>query len=604
MSAEPTAPHTPWSFTHWLQSKERMMGQLRLIIAVLALAVLAYAGPRLVESITPEVYDPSQGCTYTAAEDSPPVFADMAEAGQPFILTWAIRNTGTCNWGDGVAFARVSDQIPSDQNKIQIGSQSPAAIQKQPQNPARLLRLDLATPMKAMPIPGLYETSWQMRTPGNLPFGPVMTRYVQVYAPGAPPLSPSWNRPPLTPQSILQTVLSMLYYALPALVAMFIVLRRGNEFLIQLYHLHAPASGRKHIMAMMFGQPRYYLRVYQGQLEYDAAHAPAAIIGGPAWLLVAEHNAAVIERGARFSRIVGPGYTFLQAHERVRGAVDLQIQQRRWREKSLTKDGIPVELDVDLIFRITEKNLPGDAPPEPPPPLRLRHRIRKKLGLRVPTAFLEASKPHRFSREAVRRAIYETAIFSPDQAPDWTRSFTNVRAGDVGDQMAEMRLDELSSPDDPDLHPMRAMVDAGLEVARKIGATQGIDLIDVHAGVIEMPDDIKKLVEEQRIGNWQVEWKRRARQLKAEGEARALQSMEEARAEAQANMIQALTEGFRIATANDPKATTDVIAMRFIDALTLIQPRTEVRPPAAEGSGQEARIEKLESMLNRMRHNS
>ena len=163
----------------------------------------------------------------------------------------------------------------------------------------------------------------------------------------------------------------------------------------------------------------------------------------------------------------------------------------------------------------------------------------------------------------------------------------------------------LSSPDDPDLHPMRAMVDKGLEVARKMGAPQGIDLIDLHTGVIEVPGDIKKLIEEQRIGNWQVEWKRRARQLKAEGEARALQSMEEARAEAQANMIQALTEGFRIATANDPKATTDVIAMRFIDALeTLIQPTTEVRPPAVEGSGQEARIEKLESMLNRMRHNS
>ena len=597
MSAEP-APHTPWSFTQWLQSKERMMGQLRLLIAVIALAALAIGGPLLSGSIAPTVSDRDRQCTYNAAEDTPPL-ADTAEAGQPFILTWAVRNTGTCNWGDGVAFVRVSDQIPSDQDKTQIGSQS---------QPATISLLHLTTPMKAMSTPGFYETKWQMRTPGNLPFGPIMTRYVQVDAPGAASLPPP-NRPQLTGLSILLSILqgaaSMLYYALPAFLAMFLVLRRGNEFLIELYHLRAPASGYKHIIALMFGQPAYYLRVHQGQLEYDAAHAPAAIIGGPAWLLVAEHNAALIERGAKFSRIVGPGYTFLRAHERVRGAVDLQIQQRRSREKSLTKDGIPVELDVDLIFRITEKNLPGDAPPEPPHPLRLRHRIRKKLGLRVPTAFLEASKPHRFSREAVRRAIYETAIFSPDQAPDWTRSFANVRAGDVGEQMAEKRLDELSSPEDPDLHPMREMVDTGLEVARKIGATQGIDLIDVHAGVIEMPDDIKKLIEEQRIGNWQVEWRRRAMQLKAEGEARALQSMEEARAEAQANMIQALTEGFRIATANDPKATTDVIAMRFIDALeTLIQPTTEVRPPAVEGSGQEARIEKLESMLNRMRHNS
>ncbi len=120
----------------------------------------------------------------------------------------------------------------------------------------------------------------------------------------------------------------------------------------------------------------------------------------------------MIERGGGFSRAVGPGITFLLPHERVRGAVDLHTQHRRVREKTMTKDGIPIELDVDLVFRITQKDMPADVPLEKPQ-LGFITRLKYRLGWYVNPALLEASRAHRFSREAVRRAVYETTVISP-----------------------------------------------------------------------------------------------------------------------------------------------------------------------------------------------
>ena len=76
MSTAPTTPHTSWSFTHWLQGKERMLGQLRWWITIIALLALAIGGPLLSGSITPVVTDRDNQCAYNAAEDTPPVFAD------------------------------------------------------------------------------------------------------------------------------------------------------------------------------------------------------------------------------------------------------------------------------------------------------------------------------------------------------------------------------------------------------------------------------------------------------------------------------------------------------------------------------------------------
>jgi regulator of protease activity HflC (stomatin/prohibitin superfamily) len=283
-------------------------------------------------------------------------------------------------------------------------------------------------------------------------------------------------------------------------------------------------------------------------------------------LTVGESNAVLLERGAGFSRIVGTGIYRLLPHERVRHIVDLRTHYRKDFQKVLTKDGIPVKMEVDLTFRVTEKDLPDDPPPAPPPPLSPINRLRRRLGLRVRQDVLETTRPHRFSRETVRRITYETTVASPDQPPDWTASFYNVRSGDITDQIANRRLDEISAPEDAQLHPRAEVARKGLEDARKAASAQGVEILDMTLGVIE-PQDNFKHVTTQMIANWNIEWERRAKILTAKAEAKRTQLLEEARAEAQANMIQALTEGYRIAIGDNPKVSKDVIALRFIDTL-------------------------------------
>jgi hypothetical protein len=216
--------------------------------------------------------------------------------------------------------------------------------------------------------------------------------------------------------------------------------------------------------------------------------------------------------------------------------------------------------------------MPGDVPYEPPP-LGLLTRLRQRLGLHVNPAVLEASREHPFSREAVRRAVYESAVFSPDRTPDWAASFANVRAGDISDQLVEMRLDEILAPDSPD-HPLREVPAKGLADARRMGDAWGIDVIEMTMGTVDLPKEHKGLVGDQMLANWRAEWNRRATVLVAQGQAKRMQLTEEARAEAQANMIQALTEGFRVAVGENapPTLSREVIALRFIDTLEALVP--------------------------------
>jgi regulator of protease activity HflC (stomatin/prohibitin superfamily) len=570
VSAQPDATPQRWTLSGWMRRNWRIAGFIRLLITLAALGALAIAGELLLSNEpAPTVFDPANSCTYAAAEYSPSPYGLTAEAGKSFPITWRIQNIGSCTvWGTGIALARKSDQIPSDQNLYPIDITPQDQLAQERQAGSNLQVLIIVTQMTAPPAPGLYETSWQMQDANGQPFGPLLTRRVQVYAPGLAPAQPPPNQPSLI-ETLFARSLSGILYAVPALLAIILVLWRGNDFLMEMFVLRSPASARDHVISLMYGLGSAYLNVYRGKLDHDPDNAAAEVIGGPGWLMVGEKSAALLERGARFTRIVGPGGHRLAPHERVRGTADLQIQTRHQREKTLTKDGIPIDVDVDLTFRLSEKDIDGDSQTEPPPtPLGPIMRLRRLLGLHVPASLLEAARPHRFSREAVRRVVYESSVFGPDQQVEWTASFATVRAGDISDQLAELRLDELSSPEDPDMHPLVEIVQKGLQDARRAAAAiNGIDVLNMTMGLIEAPSDIKHTLDDQRIDNWQIEWRRRARLLEAEGQAKAFQVLEEARAEAQANMIQALTEGFRIATENNPDASTEVIAMRFIDAL-------------------------------------
>ncbi len=561
-------PHQRWTLIGWLQRNPRPPALARLALALAGAFLLGVIGAAYTTGLVPTAYDRTRNCDFAAEQAYPPLAGVSVTANQSFPLRWQVFIVpGSCTSWDGVRLVRRNDTVGSLENAYPVGAGVPEVVP--PGQPARTI-MNASTIMTAPERSGIYETAWQLQAPNGLYFGPIMTRRIQVYQAGEALPPPISNQAPetLTGQ-LLSWLIAIVKYAAPVVLAFLFVWWRAGNFLNDLYGLKPPASGHLHVLAILFGLGVPFLRARRGKLEYDPAYAAGAIIGGPAWLIVTENTAVVIERGAGFSRIEGPGIHYLHLHERVRAAVDLNTQQRRSREKTYTKDGIPIEVDVDLVFKITDRVMDGDAPPSPPRAPGPLTRLKLALGRRVPAAILEATRPHRFSREAVRRTVYESAILNPDQPPDWVLRFANMRAGDISDRMAEMRLDEICAPEDPDRHPLREIVQAGLEAARQAGLRQGVDVLEMSMGTIEPPEKLSDQFTGQLIANWQVEWRRRARMLEAQGAASAMQSLEEARAEAQANMIQALTEGYRIAIgeSSDPKTSHEVIALRFIDTL-------------------------------------
>lgn len=559
-----TQPHG--TLRDWARHNPQQIGTLRLALFAAGLAVLGLLGAVWANPAPPEVYDETGRCTYAAVRFDPPAEALTAVVSMTFQINWKIQNTGSCHiWGNDILFVRRNDDIPSQTNAYPAPSQ-PIFTSEDNDNPVN--GASVLTDLIAPPTPGVYVTEWTMRAPDGSRFGPIMRQRVQVMDVNSVPPPPLPNEPPPSLLAVqLANGASVVYHLLPAVLGIIFILWRATEFLNKVFHLSTPSSGLNHVVAMMFGYTSTWVSVHQGKIEPETSDRTAQIIGGPAWLIVEEGNAVLLERGAGFSRIVGTGIHRLAPHERVRGVIDLRAHYRKGSSNVLTKDGIPVKMDVDLTFRVTEKNVPGDpqsAPP--PPPLGPLSRLRRRLGLRVRRDLLETSRPHRFSRETVRRLVYETAIFSPDQPPDWTNSFYNVRSGDITDQIANRRLDEISAPEDVQVHPRAEIARKGQEDARKVASALGIEILDMTLGVIE-PQDKYQHIASQIIANWKIEWERRAKLLEAQAQANRTQLLEEARAEAQANMIQALNEGFRIAMEDNPQGSRDIIALRFIDTL-------------------------------------
>jgi regulator of protease activity HflC (stomatin/prohibitin superfamily) len=571
----PPSQQPPETLRDWARHNPQKMGYLRLALFAAGLLAVGFLGMRWANPNPPTVYNEAGQCTYGAERYDPPAEASLAVVSQTFQINWVIQNTGSCHiWSNDVFFVRRNDDILSQTNAYPVSSQP---IVTTGDNPTPISVAYVTTDMIAPSTPGIYTTEWDMRTPDGRRFGPVMRQRVQVVEVNSVVPPPIPNEPPPSPFVVwLSGLLWIIYHLLPALLGIVFVLWRANDFLNKTFNLPGPTSSLPHVLGMMFGYTSQMLYVHQGKLVTDASSKAAEVIGGPAWLTVGEGNAVLLERGGGFSRIVGTGYHRLRPHERVRGVVELRTHYRKSSQSVLTKDGIPVKMDVDLTFRVTENDLPDDPPPSPPPPLGPVNRLRRRLHLRVRRDVIETTRPHRFSRETVRRLVYETTIWGPDQQPDWTLSFYNVRSGDITDQIASRRLDEISAPEDTQVHPRAEIARKGLEDARDAASrvAPGVEILDMTLGVIEPRDDFKHITT-QMISNWKIEWERRAKILEAQAEAKRTQLLEEARAEAQANMIQALTEGYRIAMGDnqDPQVAKDVIALRFIDTLETLLAR-------------------------------
>ncbi len=277
-----------------------------------------------------------------------------------------------------------------------------------------------------------------------------------------------------------------------------------------------------------------------GDLKQSFFAGPGLIITGCDHVVVTAD--AITLKGVR-----DPGLAFTGKDEAIAEIMDLRYQQRAFEVEALTKDGIRIKVFTAASFRIYAG---GDQP-----------ELGKPFPFRKSSIFnvIMRGQPVEHSQE--RR---DDKVFENKQKHSWDEMVSIVATQAVRRIIGEYLFDDLCAPDDPSKNPRQEIAARLLQQLRDELEPIGIQVIGGGVGNL-MPADSKLL--QQRIGNWQSEWTRRITEEMGKSDAEYIRIVEKAWTEAHAEMIRTVSEGVRQAQTVDKNISTEVIALRFVEAL-------------------------------------
>lgn len=289
-----------------------------------------------------------------------------------------------------------------------------------------------------------------------------------------------------------------------------------------------------------------HLTVREGQIDHKYQGTLMTDLGGPGIVVIFSDSAVVLERFGRFIRLAGPGTIFLRRFERIREVLDLRPQERTAQVRALTKEGLPVETEVQVRFQLArDRNKPF-----PPPPGTLSPVYR--------WAWSKASQCHR-------------RVVNLDNGSEREDGWPNRVMGNVGSTLrallADIELDGLIELRETDLGPRQVLIAEYKKKLDKAARNFGAEILDVRMGPIKpaLPQ-----IEKKRIANWRAIRKVEAQIEAARGEAEAIRERGLARAYAQMEIILSLTREFQEALEKDVALPAEFISLRFIEALRLV----------------------------------
>jgi hypothetical protein len=372
--------------------------------------------------------------------------------------------------------------------------------------------------------------------------------YIRLWAQGAVTLTDG------APVSTWRWLMGMLP-GLLGLAAVFVV---STGFVQNVYSIRDWRSALGYVWLLLFGRapgsyfdlnpstrplfPYPFVTVHQGKIDEKHEDTLLARLGGPGNVIIFNDSAVFLERFGRFTRVAGPGQVFLQRFERIREVLDLRPQERSSVAKALTKDGIPVQTEVQVRFHLARP--PASlVPPEPDVPYPV-----------YKWALIHAGQCHLHS---VNMDSGEESIAR------WPERASGV-GGSMRAFIAEYQLDELLEPHEPGRDPRREIAQRLYQKLQEGASNFGAQILEVRMGALE---PTLEEVKEERITSWQTAWKSEARKKEAMGIAEAIRERGLARAYAQMEIILTLTREFQESIEHDVTLSAEFVALRFIEAL-------------------------------------
>lgn len=261
--------------------------------------------------------------------------------------------------------------------------------------------------------------------------------------------------------------------------------------------------------------------------------------GGPATLVIYDGIALYLERGNKFSRVVGPGapMPLLERYERVKEVIDLRPQIKIDSVMPWTKDGIRIKLTIRAEIQI-------DASPDA---------LEKSAKFRYP-----------FDPLAVKGAVEYSSVKLVNgklQDVSWIEGAWGSITGSVNAFVAGHSLDELflapqnensgNSNHNTHINQHNSQIAENIEqiLSRKISTQvineiqaslqkNGIKVLGLQITDFEVPEKVREL----RTRYWESIRQKISAQRNSRAEAEHIRSREQAHAEAQRTMLMTITK--------------------------------------------------------------
>lgn len=246
------------------------------------------------------------------------------------------------------------------------------------------------------------------------------------------------------------------------------------------------------------------------------------------------HQVLALTKGPKFERAAGPGYVHLARGESVTQVINLRKQARSLPVKAMTRDGIPIETSVNVIFQVEMKE---------------------------PSAV--TTLPYPYDPGAIFGVNYISNYRSENGILSWGDRIARTAAGILIDELAQYTLDELYRPAQASFPPRQRIVGRMKQKLKTEFESRGVNILAAGPGRLEVPDEVV----EQLISNWQTEWQRRINKIEAATENAAMQRLRLAQARAEIEIIAAITESIQAMQSTGDGHLTDIVTIRMLEAM-------------------------------------
>lgn len=365
------------------------------------------------------------------------------------------------------------------------------------------------------------------------------------------------------------------YVFLPPVV-LILLLAAGVRYVRRTYHLRRLDNAVRYLLACLFGIGYPSMTLHEdsaalpvpapapavnededdedddedeAELELERKEQTLEVIGGPGYIHIPHHMAALVEHYQNSFRVLGPGRYFISRNETIKERAGLQ-ESRRYIEKLtvMSEDGIEVVVqDINYRYRMC---------------------LDDESGSNV------------FSEDGVINRAYNRNA-GPAGIVDWHDAVRSDVEGMITDYIRTNSIDYLIAP--------KGSEDPRMAIARRFHSPDGREKLRKRGAYLTWIDigvftTLASGMAEERVNAWVAGWQGRTEVAQAQGQAQRQATLDRGRLDVQKNMLQQIIQSLESQSMPGDTGPTlrKLYMMRLAQLLETLRDRRANQSPMKE----------------------